>query len=100
MYDKKIEQELKKLAVSIRDNIVKAFEKGELQDYIFEDTLSINKNDEGEITHILFTYGGPTVYLDFEDSPGVVIASHMDNQSQAAISIGIWSDIRDVLEVL
>ena len=96
----KREKELKEKSNNICQELIKAYEKGELPEYIEESALSIEKDEDGDITHILFTYGGPTIYLDFEDSPGVIIASHMYDKSQAAIPFSIWSDIRNELEVL
>ena len=93
-------KELRQSAVSIKEELIEAYTKNVLPEYINERALSIEKDEDNEITHILFTYGGPTVYLDFEDSPGVIIASHMDDKSQAAIPLNIWSDIRNELEVL
>lgn len=90
----------KELSSSICQNIIKAYEKGELLEHIEESALSIEKDEDNNITYILFTYGGPTVYLDFEDSPGVVIASHMSDEAHSAIPLAIWSDIRNELEVL
>ena len=91
---------LKQEASSRRDDITKAYHSGSIKDYISSNALSIERNEENDITHIVFTIGGPFVYLDFEDSPGVVIAKDMDGKSQAAISLAIWSDIRNILEEL
>lgn len=93
-------KELRQSAVSLKNGVVKAAKEGTLPEFISNNALSIERNEDNEITHILFTYGGPTVYLDFEDSPGIVIASHMSDESQASIPFYIWSDIRDELEVL
>ena len=93
-------EKLRKTAVRIKKELIQSYTKGMLFEYINEESLSIEKNEDNEITHILFTYGGPTVYLDFENSPGVVIASHMSDKSQAAIPFGIWSDMRNELEEL
>ena len=96
----KIEKELKELSVLACQELIKAYEKGELIEHIDERALSVEKDENNKITHILFTYGGPTVYLDFEDRPGVVIASHMSDEAHSAIPWAIWSDIRNELEVL
>ena len=93
-------EELRQSAVSIKKELIKAYNNDVLLAFIEDRALSVEKDEDNEITHILFTYGGPTVYLDFEDSPGVIIASHIDNKSQAAIPLSIWSDIRNELEVL
>ena len=91
---------LKKEAASRRDDLVKAFNAGEVKEYVLENALSIERDEEQDITHIVFTFGGPFVYLDFEDSPGVIIAKDRENRSQAAIPFSVWSDIRNELEVV
>lgn len=93
-------EELRQSAVNIKKELIEAHTENMLPEFIEDSALSIERNEDNEITHILFTYGAPTIYLDFEDSPGVIIASHMDDKSQAAIPFSIWSDIRDELEVL
>ena len=93
-------QELRQYAVRIEEELIEAHTKNVLPEYIYENALSIEKDEDNTITHILFTYGGPTVYLDFEDSPGVIIASHMEFKSQAAIPLSIWTKIRNELEEL
>ena len=91
---------LKKEAAARRDGLVEAFNDGEVKEYVLENAYSIERDEENNITHIVFTFGGPFVYLDFEDSPGVIIAKDLENKSQAAIPFSVWSDVRDELETI
>ena len=91
---------LKKEATSRRDDIVEAYKSGKTKEYTSTNALSIERDEENNITLIVFTLGGPFIYLDFEDSPGVIIAKGLDDKSQAAIPLAIWSDIRNILEEL
>ena len=91
---------LRTQSVVYRNGLVKASEEGTLDEYIGKHAISIERDDENDITHIVFTLGGPYIYLDFEDSPGVIIAKDMDDKSQAAIPFSIWSDIKTDLEEL
>lgn len=94
----KNQEEYKKLTIISRDNIVEAFEKGEIHYYISDRAISIEKDEDNDITHIIFTNGGPIVYLDFDEQPGIIVAKDLDTKAQSAIPWSIWLDIRDELE--
>ena len=84
----------------IRNEFVEAYNNGSLIDYISEYAVSIKRDEDGELSQIVFGNGGPFVYLDFEERSGVVCGydSPWDNEgSYCAISLMIWSDVRDEL---
>ena len=94
----KNQEEYKKLTIISRDSIIEAFEKGQLRSYISDEAISIEKDEDNEITHIIFTNGGPIVYLDFDEQPGIIYAKDLDTKAQSAIPWSMWIDIRDELE--
>ena len=94
----KNQAEYKNLTILSRDEIVEAYEKGKLCSYVWDEAIRVEKDDDGEITHIIFANGGPIVYLDFDEQPGIIIAKDLDTKAQSAIPWSIWCDIRDELE--
>ena len=84
----------------IRDELVVAYSNGSLIEYISENAVSINRDEDGDLRQIVFTNGGPFVYLCFEERSGVICgySSPMDEGSYSAISLMIWSDLRDEIE--
>ena len=48
-------EELRQSAVSIKEELIKAYTENMLPEYINERALSVEKDEDNEITHILFT---------------------------------------------
>ena len=84
----------------IRDELVQSFNNGELIDYISESAIEIKKDEDGDISQIVFGLGGPYIYLDFEERSGVVCGykSPFDEGSFSAIPFLVWENMRDYIE--
>ena len=91
---------MKRLVEEIKNEIVESFNNGELMDYVSDNAIAIKKTDSGCIKHIVFTLGGPYVYLDFVERSGVVCCfeSISDAGSFSAIPLLVWEDIEIELE--
>jgi hypothetical protein len=95
----KMEKELKELSISTCRELIKAYEKGELREHINERALSIQKDEDGDISHIIFTQGGPYVHLDlYGNRFGCVVAEDLENITHSAIPMSIWSEMKSELE--
>ena len=92
------EKELRKLSILSCQKLITAYEKGKLREYIGEEAMSIHRDDDNDITHIVFTKGGPFVYLDFDEQPGLIIAKDFDTKAHSAMPWSIWLEIRNELE--
>ena len=89
---------VKNTVKEIRDELVEAYNNGGLIDYISESDASLSRDEDGDLSQIVFGNGGPFVYLCFEERSGVLCGydSPWDNEgSYCAISLMIWSDVRD-----
>lgn len=95
----KMEKELKELSILTCQELIKAYKKDVLVEYANENALSIEKDEDGDVSHIVFTKGGPYVHLDFYGGRfGCVVAEDLENISQSSIPMSIWSEMRSELE--
>ena len=95
----KIEEELKGLSIITSKELIKAFEKGELEECVNEKVLSIQRDEDNDISHIIFTKGGPYVHLDlYGVRAGCVVAEDLEHIVHTAIPWKIWFGIKDELE--
>ena len=93
-------EELQKLTQSEQRDITQASRKGILLDLISERALEIKRDDDGTIEKIVFTIGGPNVWLDFKDHPGFVKAAYAYEEAKSGIPWADWDNIQSELEVL
>jgi hypothetical protein len=95
----KMEKALKKLSILTCQELIKAYEKGELIKYVRKEALSIQKDEDGHISHIVFTQGGPYVHLDLAgDNFSCVVSEGLEYLSKSAIPMNIWSEMKSELE--
>lgn len=95
----KIEKELKGLSIITSKNLIEAFEKGELDEYIEESALSIHRDEDNDISHIVFSIGGPYVHLNlYGGRAGCIVAEDLEHIIHTAIPWEIWFGIKDELE--
>ncbi len=98
MMSNKNQEEYKNLTLTEKDSLIEAFEQGKIDSYIYKRDAVIHRDDDNDITHIVFTNGGPIVYLDFDEQPGLIITKDLDTKAHSAIPWAIWLDMRDELE--
>lgn len=95
----KMEKELRELSSLTCRELIKAYKKGELCEYIEENAINIEKDEDGDIFRIVFTIGGPYVHLDLYGGRfGCVVAEDLENIAQSAIPMSIWDEMRSELE--
>ncbi len=89
---------------SMASEWVKDIEEAELQgevlDYIFERAIDIERDSGGKPTKIIFTVGGPYVYLDLFCEPGYVKVFYDDKMAKAKLSNSTLEQIKFELEGL
>jgi len=93
-------EELKRLSESEQRDITKASREGILVNYISDRAMEIQREDDGSIKKIIFTIGGPNVWLDFVDYPGFIISAYMTEQEKSGIPWADWDVIKEELEEL
>jgi len=81
----------------IKNELIEAYKKGNLYEYLSDNVLSVIRDEDNDIEKIAFTIGGPFVYLDFAMRSGQIIYTTMDEPivAKTAISWSVWSDIKD-----
>ncbi|HEO99107.1 MAG TPA: hypothetical protein ENO02_07415 [Epsilonproteobacteria bacterium] len=94
------EQNLQKLAQLEQRDITQASRNGNIYEYISERAMEIQRDEDGGIEKIVFSIGGPNVWLDFKEHPGFIIAALMYEQGKSAIPWADWDDIQSELEEL
>ena len=60
-------------AVNLTKSITKAYKKGRLMDQVINEAMEIQKDSRGKPTKIIYTVGGPFVYLDLFYEPGSIV---------------------------
>ena len=84
-----------------KENIVEAYQNGTLIDIINETAIEIERGYDGNISKIIFTVGGPYVYLDFDgDYKGRIVAFGDYQTEVSPIPLMIWDRIQFELEEL
>ena len=95
----KIEKELKELSIITSKELIEAYEKGEIREYVDENALSIQRDEDNDISQIVFTIGSPYVHLDlYGGNAGCVVAEDLEHIIHSAIPWKIWFGIKDELE--
>ena len=91
-------QDLKKLSKISVNEIIEAYANDMVKEYVIENAFNVHRDGENDITHIVFSQGGPYVYLDFDEQPGLIIAKDFDTKAHSAIPLETWIEIRNELE--
>lgn len=85
---------LEKLAQTEQKDITQASRDGNLNEYISDRALEIQRDEDGTIEKIIFSIGGPNVWLDFKDYPGFIVAALMYDQGKSGIPWADWDNIK------
>jgi hypothetical protein len=91
---------LQKLAQTEQKDITQASRDGNLYEYISDRALEIKRDEEGTIEKIIFSIGGPNVWLDFKEEPGFMKVALDYDEAKSGIPWEDWDNIQDELEVL
>lgn len=89
---------LQNLAESEQREITEASKNGVLIDLISERALEIVRDDNNAIEKIVFSIGGPNVWIDFKDHPGFVKAAYAYEEAKSGIPWKEWDNIQLELE--
>lgn len=91
---------LKNNVNGIRDKLVKAYKNNEVYEYVSEFALRIDRDEEKNIEKVVFTIGGPFIYLDFEERLGTIcgFSSPWDEGIFSAIPWDVWISIKQDVE--
>ena len=81
-------------------DIEEAEQQGEASDYIFKRAIDIERDSGGKPTKIIFTIGGPYVYLDLFCNPGNIVVYFDDHEVKRRISKHVLEQIEFELEGL
>lgn len=82
-----------------KENIVEAYQNGRLIDIINETAIEIKRGYDGNISKIVFSIGGPYVYLDFDSEyKGRIVALGNYQTEVSPIPLMIWDNIQFALE--
>lgn len=92
------EEYLQKVAQTEQRDITLASREGRFWDYISERAMEIQRDDDGAIEKIIFSIGGPNVWLDFKEHPGFVIAALAYEEGKSGIPWADWDNIQFELE--
>ncbi len=92
--------ELKELAMSEQRDFTQAYRNGKVYDYLDDRAMDIQRDDNGEIKKIIFTIGGPNVWLDFDEYPGAIVVALYIEQATSYIPTEDWKGIQIELEEL
>lgn len=94
------EEYLQKLAQAEQRDMTQASRDGRTYEYILERAIEIKRDEDGSIEKIMFSIGGPNVWLDFIEHPGFIVAALMYEQGKSGIPWADWDNIRFELEEL
>ena len=89
---------LQKLAQSEQRDITLASREGRFLDYISERAMEIQRDEDGSIEKIIFSIGGPNIWLDFKENPGFVVAAYAYEIKKSGIPWADWDNIQLELE--
>ena len=92
--------ELKELSMSEQRDFTQAYREGKALDYLRDRAIEIQRDDNGEIKKIIFTIGGPNVWLDFDEYPGAFVVAYLTEQATSYIPTEDWKGIQMELEEL
>ena len=91
---------VEKISLEWVKDIEEANQNGEDLEYIWDRALDIEKDTGGKPTKIIFTVGGPYVYLDLFCEPGYIKVFSHEFQAKAKLSTTTLENILDNLEEL
>ncbi len=87
-------------ALNLEEDIKKAFKNGTLLDQILNDAIEIQKDSGGKPTKIIYTVGGPYIYLDLFCDPGCIVVYFDSHKIEQRLSNEILKQIEFELEGL
>ncbi len=88
------------LAQSEQKDITQASRNGRIIDYISDRAMEIQRDENGTIEKIIFSIGGPNIWLDFKEHPGFIKVAYDYSEAKSGIPWAEWDNIQAELEVL